>query len=155
VGRAADLRLTLARTVEVEVTLRNFELFDDHVCFQLAYEWTPPKHPMPRNIFDVSLEYDKDLPDPLVLPPSMLRFGVVFEDGSQGTTIDGKSYLDASPEPPILFHGEGQHHSNAGGEMPIRLWPLPSGPFAFVIEWPLVGVSLSQIVVTPKELLGA
>jgi hypothetical protein len=84
-------------------------------------------------------------------PPEVLRVGVQFADGQKATSLDiWWDYFDpqdsaqAPPSGPVLLPQGG-----AGGER-VRsqsywVWPLPPDrPLAFVVEWPALGVPLTQ-----------
>jgi hypothetical protein len=84
-------------------------------------------------------------------PPEVLRVGVQFADGQKATSLeswwdyfDPQDTAQAPPPGPVLVPQGG-----AGGER-VRsqsywVWPLPpDGPLAFVVEWPALGVPLTQ-----------
>lgn len=84
-------------------------------------------------------------------PPEVLRVGVQFADGQKATSLESwwdystrRDPQQAPPPGPVLLPQGG-----AGGER-VRsqsywVWPLPpDGPLAFVVEWPALGVPLTQ-----------
>jgi hypothetical protein len=79
---------------------------------------------------------------------------VQFADGQKATSLDTwwdyfdpQSWTQAPPSGPVLLP------SGGGGGERLRsqsywVWPLPpDGPLAFVVEWPALGVPLTQAVV--------
>ena len=87
-------------------------------------------------------------------PPEVLRVGVQFADGQKATSLDTwwdyfdpQSWTQTPPAGPVLVP-----HGGGGGQR-VRsqsywVWPLPpDGPLAFVVEWPALGVPLTQACV--------
>lgn len=91
------------------------------------------------------------------IPPEALRLGVQLADGSKATVFDGHRWFRTvdRPEGPVLIQrgGSGGLHS---WELAFWVWPLPpSGPVAFVCEWPSEGISLTRAEIDAGLILGA
>jgi hypothetical protein len=84
-------------------------------------------------------------------PAEVLRVGVQFADGQKATSLERwwdyfapQEWTQAPPSGPVLVPRGG-----AGGErvrsQSFWVWPLPpDGPLAFVVEWPALGMPLTQ-----------
>jgi hypothetical protein len=90
-------------------------------------------------------------------PDALLRFGVQFADGRKATNLDDPPYdLEGQdPDRPVLLHLGG----GGGGSVWDRehwVWPLPpTGPFAFVCEWPARGLAESRAEIDAVSILDA
>lgn len=86
------------------------------------------------------------------LPPSLLRIGVQFADQRTATNITGH---DRPPAGPVMWPLTGRA---GGGSFRQAYWvsPLPpSGPVAFVCEWPAAGIPLVRHEVDAQLILDA
>jgi hypothetical protein len=78
------------------------------------------------------------------IPPELLRFGVQFADGRKATSLTFPHRPDEEPSGPVLAPRSG---SGGGAQWDHGFWlyPLPpSGPLAFVCEWPSEGIELTR-----------
>jgi hypothetical protein len=85
-----------------------------------------------------------------------LRFGVQFADGRKATNLDQPPYdPEHEPDRPVLH----RHGGGGGGsiwDMEHWVWPLPpTGPFAFVCEWPARGIAESRAELGAVSILDA
>jgi hypothetical protein len=90
------------------------------------------------------------------LPDEFLRFGVQFADGRKVTNLDQPPYdPEHEPDRPVLH----QHGGGGGGsiwDIEHWVWPLPpTGPFAFVCEWPARGIAESRAEIDAVSILDA
>jgi len=92
------------------------------------------------------------------IPPEMLRFGVQFADGSKATNIARRPPSprdDPEPEGPLIFPGGGSGGGSSWSQH-LWVWPLPpSGPLAFVVEWPAAGIELTRHELDAQVILDA
>jgi hypothetical protein len=85
----------------------------------------------------------------------MLRFGVEFSDGRKATNVDGRGYARNEPDGPVLW-GMGGGGGGGRWRQDFWVWPLPpSGPLAFVCEWPVAGIPLARAEIDAQLLLDA
>lgn len=87
------------------------------------------------------------------LTDEVLRFGILFGDGSKWTNLDWRMPRDLSePDGPFVM----QRGGGGGGhqwEIDYWIWPLPvDGPLTFVASWPAFGVAESTATVNGSEL---
>ncbi|MFY1690749.1 hypothetical protein [Plantactinospora sp. WMMB782] len=91
------------------------------------------------------------------VPDEFLRVGVQFADGSSITNLDRHAFppLDAEPAGPVLFSGSAESDDRRHVAR-YWVWPLPpSGPVAFVGEWPGYGIPESRVEVDGQLLIDA
>jgi hypothetical protein len=73
--------------------------------------------------------------------PDFLRVGVIVADGRTATNLDDNH---GSADLVLAFHGG--FGGPGGEEQRLRMWPLPPpGPFALVVEWPVVGLAERRV----------
>lgn len=144
--------ISLARTPAVEVSLSGFVALPSGFAFFLNIRWADPNHRPVRNVFDVVLELGEPIPDSP--PPTMLRFGVAYSDGSKSTNLDGKWDLPAPQQPPVLYPGS-WYMSDTSAMQSFWIWPLPPpGPLSFVLAWPLETIPLTVAQVDAESIVG-
>jgi hypothetical protein len=89
------------------------------------------------------------------IPPELLRIGVQFSDGGKATNTSGFHHHEDPPSGPVIHHGGG----GGGGESWHQsewVWPLPpSGPLAFVCEWPAAEIPLTRREIDAQLVLDA
>jgi hypothetical protein len=158
-GAAVPFRMMLARNDDVALAITEVTAYPTGVEFNLALRvrhlspdaWRAMRHGAPFHLHRFP-------GDPPVegIPPEILRLGVEFADGRRATTLD-ESHRRSRTDPakPVLTHRGG-----GGGDrtwnMRFWLWPLPpSGPLAFVAEWPLGGIPLTRVEVDAELILQA
>ncbi|MDG4785608.1 hypothetical protein O7626_06615 [Micromonospora sp. WMMD1102] len=91
------------------------------------------------------------------LPDQFLRVGVQFADGSSITNLDRHAFppRDAEPAGPVLFAGSAESDDRRHVAQ-YWVWPLPpSGPVAFVAEWPGYGIPESRAEVDGQLVIDA
>ncbi|MEO3928580.1 hypothetical protein ABGB07_32660 [Micromonosporaceae bacterium B7E4] len=91
------------------------------------------------------------------LPAEFLRVGVQFADGSSITNLDRHAFppLDAEPAGPVLIPASAEADDRRRVAH-YWVWPLPpSGPVAFVVEWPGYGIPESRVEVDGQLILDA
>jgi hypothetical protein len=145
-GVVVPLRLVLGRTADLAVAIPGATAYRNGFGFDLAIRRAATE----ADAFglDRTLHWFGREGSP---PPEVLRVGVQFADGQKATSLDNWwDYFDpqdpqqAPPSGPVLLL-----HGGRGGER-VRdqsywVWPLPpDGPLAFVVEWPALGVPLTQ-----------
>jgi hypothetical protein len=86
------------------------------------------------------------------LAPEVFRFGVEYPDGRKATNLGFPSGPE-EPAGPVLMErggGGGGRSWNFG----YWLWPLPPpGPLRVVVEWPAMGVPLTNVVLDGAALV--
>jgi hypothetical protein len=85
----------------------------------------------------------------------MLKFGLEFSDGRKVTNVSPFPPGPEKPEEPVLWPQGG---GGGGGRwrQDFWVWPLPpTGPLAFVCEWPAAGIGLSRAETDAQPLLDA
>jgi hypothetical protein len=84
-----------------------------------------------------------------------LKVGVEFSDRRKATNVGGHGTGTGEPEEPVLWSMGG---GGGGGRwrQDFWVWPLPpTGPLAFVCEWPAAGIALSRVETDAQQLLDA
>jgi hypothetical protein len=96
------------------------------------------------------------------LPEDLVRFGVQFRDGRKATTTGGPGFPhqhDDEPTGPLLTqHGGGGSGSDrlATSSWSLWLWPLPPAePFDLVVAWPALGVDLTRVELSGRDIVEA
>jgi hypothetical protein len=85
----------------------------------------------------------------------MLRFGIEFSDGRKATNVSGRGHGPGEPIDPVL---SGMGGGGGGGRwrQDFWVWPLPpSGPLAFVCEWPAAEIPLTRHELDTEIVLDA
>lgn len=83
--------------------------------------------------------------------PDFLRVGVVVADGRMATNLDDNH---ASADLVLVSHGG--FGGPGGEEQRLRMWPLPPpGPFALVVEWPVVGLAERRVELAARAISAA
>jgi len=145
-GVVVPLHLVLVRTADLAVAIPGATVYRNGFSFALAIRRAAGE--VDPFGLDRALHWFGREGSP---PPEVLRVGVQFADGQKATSLDyWWDYLDpqdpqqAPPPGPVLLQ-----HGGGGGERVRNLsywvWPVPpEGPLAFVVEWPALGVRLTQ-----------
>ena len=145
-GVLVPLRLVVVRTADLAVAIPSATGYRNGFGFELAIRRAAAEGD--AFALDRTLDWLGREGSP---PPEVLRVGVQFADGQKATSLeswwdyfDPQDAAQAPPPGPVLVPQGG-----AGGER-VRsqsywVWPLPpDGPLAFVVEWPALGVPLTQ-----------
>jgi hypothetical protein len=145
-GVLVPLRLVVVRTADLAVAIPSATGYRNGFGFELAIRRAAAEGD--AFALDRTLHWLGREESP---PPEVLRVGVQFADGQKATSLeswwdyfDPQDAAQAPPPGPVLVPQGG-----AGGER-VRsqsywVWPLPpDGPLAFVVEWPALGVPLTQ-----------
>jgi hypothetical protein len=145
-GVLVPLRLVVVRTADLAVAIPSATGYRNGFGFELAIRRAAAEGD--AFALDRTLHWLGREGSP---PPEVLRVGVQFADGQKATSLeswwdyfDPQDAAQAPPPGPVLVLQGG-----AGGER-VRsqsywVWPLPpDGPLAFVVEWPALGVPLTQ-----------
>jgi hypothetical protein len=145
-GVLVPLRLVVVRTADLAVAIPSATGYRNGFGFELAIRRAAAEGD--AFALDRTLHWLGREGSP---PPEVLRVGVQFADGQKATSLeswwdyfDPQDAAQAPPPGPVLVPQGG-----AGGER-VRsqsywVWPLPpDGPLAFVVEWPALGVPLTQ-----------
>jgi len=152
-GTPFPLTLLLVRTESVAIQLQHGLAFPTGFEFSLHIVWRRERRgrdgdPIHRWMMN------RHGGDPLAR--EVLRFGVEFADGRKATVFDRRPFqVEGTPEGPVLMQRGG-----GGGDrrydVRFWVWPLPpTGPFAFVAEWPSEGVDLTRVEVESGPILEA
>jgi hypothetical protein len=72
------------------------------------------------------------------LPPRLLRFGVVYDDGRSATSLG--TLLRAERDPPLVLDVRGSTTSATAVAQEVWLTPVPLGATRWVVEWPSEGI---------------
>jgi len=156
IGAPVAVRLVLARTEQAAVLLNGLVAYSTGVELELAVRRRtyPPEHDhwarMPPEVHR--------LPSG-ALPDDVLRFGIEFSDGRRVTTLDPFPDFDVRtgvpPDRPVLIP-QGGGGDGRRWDQRYWLWPLPpSGPLAFVCEWPGEGIGLTRVEMDAQLVLDA
>jgi hypothetical protein len=149
----APVELVIARTDETVVALAGIHAyptgFDFSLCLRLRTVSAREEQQFPYLLDRAPFEGEP-------LPDEFLRFGVQFADGRKATNLDRPSYdPEHEPDRPVLS----QHGGGGGGsawDMQYWTWPLPpTGPSAFVCEWPGRGIAESRVEIDAGRILEA
>jgi hypothetical protein len=145
-GVLVPLRLVVVRTADLAVAIPSATGYRNGFGFELAIRRAAAEGD--AFALDRTLHWLGREGSP---PPEVLRVGVQFADGQKATSLESwwdyfepQDAAQAPPPGPVLVPQGG-----AGGER-VRsqsywVWPLPpDGPLAFVVEWPALGVPLTQ-----------
>jgi hypothetical protein len=89
---------------------------------------------------------------------TQLRLGVQFSDGAKATNVraaPGFAGRDEKPPAPVL-HPQGGGGAPGDWRLGYWVWPLPpSGPLAFVCEWPAAAIPLTRHEIEAQLVLDA
>jgi hypothetical protein len=89
------------------------------------------------------------------VPPELLRFGVLFSDGSKATNTGGFHHDREPPAGPIMHPGGGGG-GGASWHQTHWIWPLPPpGTLTFVCEWPAMGIPVTRVELDAQAILDA
>ncbi|MCW2955537.1 MAG: hypothetical protein JWO69_406 [Thermoleophilia bacterium] len=135
----AQLDHVAARTDGAVVRLGNVAVYPEGFSFQLFSRLREPSHDVDHGMFG----HHPGMPTAGgELPPGLLRFALVFSDGSSASSIpDPSQWGPGKPSGPILQQGGG---GGGGGDYQwdYWCWPLPpEGPVRVVCEWPAAGIT--------------
>jgi hypothetical protein len=151
-GGAVTLDLLLARSATAAVRVRHVVVFPNGFEFEVIAQFRAT-----GDVYDPmhGLAGLRGRPgDALgVLSDEHLRFGVQFADGRKATNVGPPlEYMSEGSSGPMLKSlSGGAGHSMAHAS--YWVWPLPpSGPLAFVCEWPKYGIQLSRQEIDSKLL---
>lgn len=138
-GGFVPLRLVLARTPEVLITLGQIEAYPNGVHLQLQI-----------------LTRGARLSSGGFLDPSETdwRLGVAFADGRKWQGVEPRPWKE-TPAGPILVPSGGGGSSNRWDQN-LWLWPLPpDGPVTFALIWPEAGIDETTVQVEGALFRGA
>jgi len=160
IGTPLALRLVLARTADVAVALTNAWVYPTGATLGLTVRARTVTDALERMTMRGgpfhSWAHRAGSNDANEIPPEVLRFGVQFSDGRKATTVGHDPWNgDVPPAAPVMFPAGG-----SGGDrvwdMSYWLWPLPpTGPLAFVVEWPGAGVALTRTEIEASQIIEA
>jgi hypothetical protein len=140
-------RVLLARTEAVAVVLMDIVVFSSGVEFQLYVRGRPPDGFV--DPFGVQSQLDRG-----ERPEDILRFGLVFSDGSRVSSVDDFP-LTAEPDPPLLI-GRGGGGDLSSWSSRYWLWPLPPpGVIGIVLEWRAKAIAPTRVPLDSAPLLEA
>jgi hypothetical protein len=123
-GGYVPVRIILARTPDVVVSLGPLEAFPDGVSFELR----------------TTTRQISDGHDPLERSSGGLRLGVALADGSKWQGGQAARFPSRPATGPILVPGGGGG-SDHNYTQNFWLWPLPPpGPVTFALTWPGAGI---------------
>lgn len=158
-------RQLLARTDRgVVLLLSHIDVFREGCVFQIrvsahrqdAME-EPEWHEIHETAIDGCIRWSGD-----GRTDDLLRFGVQFRDGRKATTTGGLGFShehDQEPTGPLLTqHGGGGSGGDrlATSEWSLWLWPLPPAePFDLVVAWPALGVDLTRVELSGRDIVEA
>jgi hypothetical protein len=142
-GVAVPFRSVLFQSDDLAIAVLGVVAFSSGIEFQLAMRRREmPTEPDPMQ-FHMHRHYGRSGE----LAPEVLRFGVEYSDGRKATNVSHPFPFGAEePTDPVLMErgGGGGGRSWSFG---YWLWPLPPpGPLRVVIEWPVAGVPLTDVV---------
>ncbi|CAN5689755.1 hypothetical protein BH24ACT15_BH24ACT15_08350 [soil metagenome] len=132
---------TVARGADVAVVLAGLTAYPDGVIVAIHVR---AREPRPR-LFDVLHGHHGEEPS-----PGGLRFG--FDLGEQGRVtnmgldprmMDDRGPHDPPPGPVLASSGGGG--SDRAVDHTSWLWPLPTGPLTFVVQWQDEGIEQQRI----------
>jgi hypothetical protein len=139
------------RTDSAILVAERFLVYPDGMEFALSLMLNPAT----EEWFDCpwELEHRPRRPSSVTLPEDLLRFGILYPDGSKWTnltwTFPGP---DEEPAGPIVL-GRGGGGGGHSWETAYWLWPLPpEGPLTFVAEWPAMHIEESAATVDGRAL---
>jgi hypothetical protein len=147
----APVQLLIARTDQTVVAIAGIQAypagFSFTLCLRLRNLSAREEEQFPYLLDRVPFGGDP-------LPDEFLRFGVQFADGRKATNLDPSSYdPDQEPDRPVLNH-QGEGGGGAAWDMEHWMWPLPpSGPVAFVCEWPGRGIAETRAEIEATSIL--
>ncbi len=152
-AQAEKLLLELAeifRTSSAILVADHFQVYPAGVEFTLSL-WLPPGH---EELYECPWEpYQRRRSRSGPLSDDLLRFGILYSDGSKWTNI-AWSFPDqnAVPMGPVLV-GRGGGGGGNSWSMSYWLWPLPpEGPLTFVAEWPALGIEETAATVNGSAI---
>jgi hypothetical protein len=139
-GVAVPLRRVLFRSDEIAIAVLDIVAYSTGIELQVAIRRRQiPAEPDPMHVHMRSRHTRGG-----ELAPEVFRFGVAYPDGRKATNL-GHPPFGEEPAGPVLMErgGGGGSRSWSFG---YWLWPLPPpGPLRIVIEWPVVGISLTDV----------
>lgn len=133
------LERVLARTDQVALYVHGGRAYPTGIQFTLGVR--------------LRVQRDRRRHDPMMawheasLEDDVLRFGIAFPDGRKATVFDRRPMPGTdAPAPDAVLLGRGGGGGGTSWEHHFWAWPLPpAGPFAFVIEWPEMGIELTRV----------
>lgn len=150
----APVQLIVARTSETVVAIAGIQAYPAGFGFTLSLRL---RSLSAREEQQFPYLLDRSAFEAEPLPDEFLRFAVEFADGRKATNLDRLPYdpEGQAPDRPVL----NQHGGGGGGstwDMEQWVWPLPpTGPFAFVCEWPGRGIAESRAEIAAASILEA
>ena len=134
------LDLVLVRTDELALVAHSGRAYANGFEFTLGLHTRKPRHGPARH--PLMGWHHEGFDD------ETLRFGIAFADGRKATIFDPRPWWgdpEQSATPEIVLMQRGGGGGGASWEFGFWAWPLPpTGPIAFVAEWPSEGIALTR-----------
>jgi hypothetical protein len=141
-------RAVVFKTQDTLLVVHRFLAYPDGLEFTLSLLLKDASH----ELGDIPWELHRHLRGGSI-PDELLRFGILFGDGSKWTNLDWRS--PSPEEEPIgpIVSGRGGGGGGHSWEMGYWIWPLPSeGKMTFVASWPLRDIPEQQADVDATEI---
>lgn len=142
-------RATIFRTDQSILLVNDFRVYPIGLTFSLNLVLRKRNEDLADMPWD--LHRRRRVPDPL--PDDLLRFGILFANGSKWTNL-GRQIPDPRHEPdrPVV-RGQGGSGGDESWRTDFWMWPLPTdGPLTFVASWPAYDVPESTATIDGAEL---
>ncbi|MBK5267014.1 MAG: hypothetical protein JJE47_06210 [Acidimicrobiia bacterium] len=143
-------RATIFRTDQSILFVDDFRVYPIGLMFSLNLVLRNRNEDLAYMPWDVHWRRRR-VPDPL--PDDLLRFGILFADGSKWTNLGGQ-IPDPRQEPhhPYVM-GQGGGGGDHSWRTDFWMWPLPTDrPLTFVASWPAYEVPESTAIIDGAEL---
>jgi len=148
-GVCVPLSVVIGRSDEAVVAVKHATSYSTGVTFELVAAARGLREADSNRLFHEQHLFGGD-EDP---SDGFLRIGIELADGTRVSNLGrGRHSLrpDAEPEGPVFVESGGGGGSAGAGRVTMNpaywLWPLPPpGPLRVFVEWPMLGVGLSDV----------